>query len=72
MTTLLLNETYSDELNELLRRVARRADSLQAASNCGRHHDRRVWLRAEFEVFEQFEREQPTALREHSHLAALG
>ena len=71
MTTLPVIETHPDELTELLRRVARRADCLQADDHGGWHSDRRLWLRAEFEVFEQFERERPTALREYSEHTAL-
>jgi hypothetical protein len=71
MTTLPVIETHSDELTELLRRVARRADCLHAAGNGGWHSDRRLWLRAEFEVFEQYERERLAALRECGRRTAL-
>lgn len=71
MTSLPIIETQSDELTELLWRVARRADCLHAAGHGGWHSDRRLWLRAECEVFEQLERERPAALREHCEHTAL-
>lgn len=45
-----------DQIVQLLLRVARRADAAVRATVVNRSHDRRVWLRAECEVFELMER----------------
>ena len=47
----------SDELiSQWLLEVASRADELTQAANTARDSDRRIWLRAEFEIFERVER----------------
>ena len=51
------------ELGELLLHVARRADELARRSVVSRATDRWLWLRAEYEVFERFERAHPHRLR---------
>ena len=50
------------ELMLLQLRVARRADLLSERFGGGRENDRRAWLRAEYEVFEQAERARPRRL----------
>ena len=50
------------ELMMLQLRVARRADSLSERFGAGRENDRRAWLRAEYEVFEQAEGARPRRL----------
>lgn len=47
------------ELTDIQLRVARRADELARRFHANRDTDRRLWLRAEFEVFERAERVQP-------------
>ena len=64
MTSLeLLSEPASAHvpgaLAELQLRVARRADELARRCHAGRDTDRRLWLRAELEVFERAECAQP-------------
>ena len=49
----------TEVLLETLRRVARRADVLARQRQCAtRESDRRVWLRAELEIFDTIERAQ--------------
>ncbi len=50
------------ELIDLLLSVARRADELARRLPTGRASDRRLWLRAECEVFERLERARPHAV----------
>jgi hypothetical protein len=52
----------ADELLELQLRVARHADVLARRSRYSRDMDRRLWLRAEYEVFERMERARPVVL----------
>jgi hypothetical protein len=48
------------ELDALQLQVARRADVLARGFARGvREHDRRIWLRAEWEIFERSERAEP-------------
>ncbi len=52
---------------ETLRRVARRADALSGKlKSTTRESDRRVWLRAEFEIFDTLERTHPAHCRHRS------
>lgn len=46
-------------LAELQLRVARRADELARRTRADRHADRRLWLRAELEIFERMEQVKP-------------
>ena len=52
----------ADELLKLQLRVARRADVLAWQARGARDTDRRLWLRAEYEVLEWMERARPVAL----------
>lgn len=49
-------------LAELQLRVARRADELARRRHADRDTDRRLWLRAELEVFERAEHAKPCAV----------
>lgn len=49
------------ELTLLLHAIARRGDTLARAGRAVRESDRTIWMRAEFEVLEQFERARPAA-----------
>lgn len=62
MQTMLTDPMTDDELTMLQLRVARRADALAARAEYLAMDDRRVWLRAEFEIFELVERACPTLL----------
>jgi len=48
--------TSVEEWSELQLSVARRADALARGFTAGRSVDRRLWLRAEWEVFERWEK----------------
>jgi hypothetical protein len=58
----MLTELPFQYLAELQLKIARRADQLREKFGGGRENDRRVWLRAEFEILERLERERPAVL----------
>jgi hypothetical protein len=51
-----------DQVLQWLWEIARRADVLASRQTANRLSDRRIWLQAEFAVFEQAELARPRAL----------